>query len=73
MHPELESLVKAYEAVQAASPTDAPSLFGQYWSKVEEAAARTKADKALLDRAVRWQHQRWVHAQSRPSTMPGKP
>jgi hypothetical protein len=73
MHPELESLVKAYEAVQTASPADAPELFAVYGSKIDDSAARMRIDRAFLDRAVRWQHGLWVRAQSRPPAISRKP
>lgn len=72
MHPELDRLVKAFEAYQSASPEEALRLFALYLSQVENAASRMKTGKELLDRAVRRQYRRCERAQSRPATMPRK-
>jgi predicted DNA-binding protein (UPF0251 family) len=72
MHPQLDRLVKAFEAYQSAAPEEALRLFALYQSQVEDAASGMKTGKDLLDRAVRRQYWRCDRAQNRPATMPRK-
>jgi hypothetical protein len=48
MHPELDNLVKAFEALQVASPEDAPRLQSVYESLLSDVAASRRLDRALL-------------------------
>jgi hypothetical protein len=70
MHPELDRLVKAFEAYQSAAPEDALRLFALYQTEVEDVASKMKTGKDILDRAVRRQFRRCERAQSQPATMP---
>jgi hypothetical protein len=51
MHPQLDRLVKAFEAYQSAAPEEALRLFALYQSQVEDAASGMKTGKDLLDRS----------------------
>ena len=68
MHPDLEALVLAWDAV-VNRPDDARRQT-IYDARLEEAAAAAGLRAAELDRAVRLQHVRWLRAQQRPSTLP---
>ena len=63
MSPELESLLKAWDAyLQAAQGEEADRLLASYESRLEDVCARTKITKELLDRAVQRAYQRWQWA-----------
>jgi len=59
MDPELEALLKAWDAyLQAQQGQEAERLLALYDSQLEEISARTRIKKELLDRAVRRAYQR---------------
>ena len=63
MNPELEALLKAWDAyLQAAQGQEAERLLGLYDGRLEEVSVRTKIRKELLDRAVQRAFQRWQWA-----------
>ena len=72
MHPELENLVKAYEAFRVASRVDLAAARERYRLLLDETAAARKLNKMVLERAVVRQHRRWLRSQERPPTMPRK-
>jgi hypothetical protein len=72
MHPELENLIKAYEAFQVASRDDLPEFRDRYRSLLDETALLRNLNKQLLERAVIRQHRRWLRSQDRPATIPRK-
>lgn len=72
MHPELENLVKAYEAFRVAGRADVAEFRDRYRTLLEEAATTRNLNKMLLDRAVIRQHRRWLKGQEQPATMPRK-
>ncbi len=70
MTPELEALLKAYDAYQSSpAGAEASRLHAIYEARLEEAAARSSISKDLLDRAIRRKHLRWVRA-NLPPTFP---
>ena len=59
MDPELEALLKAWDAyLQAQQGQEAERLLALYDSQLEEISARTRIKKELLDRAVQRAYQR---------------
>jgi hypothetical protein len=67
MHPELEALLKAYDAfVQAPDGPEAANLYAIYKSKLEDTAQRTKTSKDALQNALMRLHARWVRANLPP-------
>lgn len=63
MNPELEALLKAWDAcLQAEKGKEADRLLALYDSRLEEICARTKISKEVLDRAVQRAYQRWQWA-----------
>ncbi len=74
MHPEMEALLRSYDAFDLARGGDNEQrLFALYRAGSEETAAARAMDKELLDRCVRKMHPRWVRASSKPSTLPPRP
>jgi len=73
MNPDLESLVKAFDAAQSSSPGDSSQLFDLYDLQLREVAARLRIEMQTLNRLVKWQHREWMKAEKRkPSSMPPK-
>ncbi len=73
MHPELEALVRAYDAVQESLGPEAPRLRTVFEGRVEDALAkRSGLSRESLLNLIRLQHRRWVRAQQTPTTLPPK-
>ena len=70
MHPELESLLRAYENFRNATGAEAERLQTIYHTAIADAAARFKAPPDVLDRAIKSKYLRWLRAGSRPPTLP---
>ena len=63
MNPELEALLKAWDAyLQAQKGKEADRLLALYDKELEAIRARTKVRKDLLDRAVQRAYQQWQWA-----------
>jgi predicted DNA-binding protein (UPF0251 family) len=63
MKPELEALLKAYDAFkQTPEGPEAARLFAIYEVELEAAAEFTKTSKEALQNALRRLHPRWVRA-----------
>jgi hypothetical protein len=63
MNPELEALLKAWDAyLQAQEGEEADHLLALYDAQLEVICARRKIRKELLDRAVQRGYQRWQWA-----------
>jgi hypothetical protein len=72
MNPDLESLVKAFDAAQSGSPSESSQLFDAYDLQLQEVAARLRIEIQTLNRLVKWQHRQWRKAEHRSSSMPPK-
>ena len=67
MKPELEGLLKAYDAFkQASEGPEASRLYAIYETKLADAAEAAKTSKETLDNAVRKFLPRWVRANLPP-------
>ncbi|MCI0539419.1 MAG: hypothetical protein L0Z50_29775 [Verrucomicrobiales bacterium] len=67
MKPELEVLLKAYDAFkQAQDGPEATRLLSIYDAKLEEASQTTKLNRETLHQAVSRFHSRWVRANLPP-------
>lgn len=63
MNPELEALLKAWDAyLQAEKGQEADRLLALFDSRLEDVCARTKISKEVLDRAVQRAFRRWQWA-----------
>ena len=63
MNPELEALLKAWDAyLQAREGEEADRLLARYEAQLEEICGRRKIRKELLERAVWRSYQRWQWA-----------
>jgi hypothetical protein len=63
MNPELERLLKAWDAyLQADTGVEADQLLDSYDFQLNEICARTQVRKEVLDRAVQRTYQRWQWA-----------
>jgi len=74
MNPDLEALVLAFDALrQARSGDEARRLEALYRSKLNDVLTRHSGISLdALMRAVDLAHQRWVHGQQKPATLPPK-
>jgi len=73
MDPELEALIKAYDAFLQAQGTDAKHLLALYESRLADLLERRpNLSKAQLQQAIRYAHLRWTLAQQKPPTLPPK-
>ena len=72
MKPELEALLKAYDAFkQTPDGPEATRLLAIYEAKIEEASLNTGLNRETLYNAVSRFHPRWVRA-NLPSGFPKK-
>lgn len=63
MNPELEALLKAWDAyLEAQGGGEANRLLALYDAQLELICSRRKTSKELLDRAVQRAYQRWQWA-----------
>ena len=73
MDPELEALLKSYDAfLEARGGTEEETLLVAYQSQLQTAAAARRLSTKTLDGAIRKKYPRWVKATARPSTLPPK-
>ena len=73
MDPELEALIKSYDAFIQARGSDAKQLLELYESRLSDVLERRpRLSKAQLQQAVRFAHLRWTLAQQKPPTLPPK-
>ena len=71
MDPELEALLKSYDAfLEARGGSGEQRLFALYESHLEDAANSRRVNREALDQAVRRRYPAWVKANTRPSTLP---
>jgi hypothetical protein len=70
MHPELESLLRAYENFRNAPGVQAERLETIYHAALADAAGRFQVPPDALDRAIKNKYLRWIRASSHPSTLP---
>ena len=73
MDPEIETLLKSYEAfLEARGGSGEQRLFALYESRLEDAANSRRINREALDWAVRRKYAGWVKGNTRPSTLPPK-
>ena len=74
MDPELEDLLKAYDAVlEARGGPQHHELLSQYESRLDRVLARRPGlDRYRLEKAIQSAHFKWLCAQKRPPTLPPK-
>ncbi|HSU52884.1 MAG TPA: hypothetical protein VLT36_02350 [Candidatus Dormibacteraeota bacterium] len=73
MRPEAELLLESYDAFKAAAGEDAKRLWEIYQSRLEDVLARTPGlSRERMQAIVNIAYQRWLKANTRPSTIPPK-
>ena len=72
MNPELEALLKAYDAFREARGDKALRLLAIYEGQLEDAAQRAGMTSALLGKAVSSRYPQWVRAQRKTAAIPPK-
>jgi hypothetical protein len=73
MNPELEALIKAFDAYAEATGRKAERLLLVYESRLEVAVSqRPGLSKASLQKAVESAYRRWRRNQNRPPILPPK-
>jgi len=73
MHPELEALIKAYDAAIEASPQTSPIRRDEFEQRLTAALSRTPGTSGeSLRNVVRLAHRRWLAGERKPSTLPPK-
>ena len=73
MNPELEALIKAFDAAIQAHATESERLEAIYESLLADALQRhPNLSFEALDRTIQVAHRRWVKAQIKVPTLPPK-
>jgi len=73
MHPELEALLRAYDATREQQDEDAISAKQKFEALLKETlAARPNLSRESLLRMVWLSHARWLRANRKPPTLPPK-
>ena len=73
MNPELEALIKAFDAAIQAQGTESEHLEAIYESLLADALQRhPNLSLEALDRTIQLAHRRWVKAQIKVPTLPPK-
>jgi hypothetical protein len=72
MNPDLEALLKAFDAFHEASASEARQLRSVYYAQLADCAARIPANADTLDKLIRYKHGPWKLAQKRPPAIPPK-
>jgi len=73
MNPELEALIKAFDAAIQAHGTESERLQALYESLLSDALQRhPNISFEALDRTIQLAHRRWVTAQIKVPTLPPK-
>lgn len=73
MHPELEALIRAYEAMLEDRDDEASAAADEFERLLNEALSKQRhiSREGLLT-AVKLAYLRWVHANRKPPTLPPK-
>jgi hypothetical protein len=71
MNPDLEALIRAYDAVTLAKNEQAPALWGHFESLLESVLTRNpRIQRESLVRSLQHAHRQWQRAQAKPTTLP---
>lgn len=71
MHPELETLIQAYDAAREAQGPDASRLRTLFENRLNESLSRRPGlSRDTLLNLVRTAHARWIRAQEKPRALP---
>jgi hypothetical protein len=70
MNPNLEALVKSYDAFRQAHGDIAKELWSIYEAQRNSIAEETNVSRENLHKGVLAQHRAWLHAQKGISTLP---
>jgi hypothetical protein len=71
MHPELEALIRAYDAAREAQGPDAAKLRADLEDRQNDALAQhPQLNRETLLNLIRIAHARWVRSQQKPPTLP---
>jgi ribosomal 50S subunit-associated protein YjgA (DUF615 family) len=73
MSPELEGLIRAYDAVTLADERQASEALQELDSLLDKVLARwPHLDRERLLRSIHHAHRRWLRAEGKPPTLPPK-
>ena len=73
MHPDLEALIRLYDAASEASPGVAAERRDEFEQRFQEVLSRTPGiSEEILRDAIRLAHRRWLAASRKPPTIPPK-
>ena len=71
MNPDLEAILKAYDAAKQAVGADQKHLRTIYKTRLEELLQRhPKLSRATLEKTIQLAYRRWLKAQEKPSSLP---
>jgi hypothetical protein len=71
MNPELEAILKAYDAAKQAVGPDQKHLLAIYKARLEELLQRHRGvSRATLEKTIQLAYRRWLKAQEKPSSLP---
>jgi hypothetical protein len=72
MNPDLEALLKAFDAFHEASGSEARRLRSEYYARLADSSASVGASADTLDKLIRYKHGPWKLAQKGPPAIPPK-
>lgn len=73
MHPDLEALIRFYDAASEAPPETAAERRDEFEQRFQEVLSRTPGiNEEIFRAAIRSAHRRWLAASRRPPTLPPK-
>jgi ribosomal 50S subunit-associated protein YjgA (DUF615 family) len=71
MNPELEALIRAYDATMQAAPDQVARLRAIYDSKLDQVMERCpRLSRQALEGMVRLARNRWLKSHEKPTTLP---
>lgn len=71
MNPELEAILKAYDAAKQAVGAEQKQFVAIYKAKVDELLLRhSSLSRAKLEQTIQLAYRRWIKAQEKPSSLP---
>lgn len=71
MHPELQALIRAYDAAREAQKPDASNLRAIFETQLNDTLTEhPQLSRESLLNIVRITHARWVRSQQKPPTLP---
>ncbi len=73
MNPELEAILKAFDAVLFSSGSETQKLKAIYESRLEDVLSRhPNLSREKLEATIRYAYLKWLKAEKKPTSLPPK-